>query len=201
MPPFVANRHKARVAGAACLDFINTVSWPSLDNEQLRTYDDALAWGVSAGVLKRGEKLRGAGETAELGALKRLRLLMRDLFMGKRRRLDDFNRALHRLAGSMRVVSSGQWSIDSGVKTLRDRLLWDAATLFTSARRSKLKVCANPECGWLFLDESRRGNRRWCLMTECGNREKARRYYDRKISGRSAGKHRPRRRQRRPGRP
>lgn len=201
MRPFVPNRHNDRVAGAACLDFINTVSWPSLDDERLRTFDDAVAWGVSAGVLKRGEKLHGKGERGELRALKQLRLLLREMFIGKTRQMDAFNRNLRRVAATVRVTPSGHWLVGSGVTALRDRLVWDAATLLTSPRRSRLKMCANPECGWLFIDESRRGNRRWCLMTDCGNREKARRYYARKISGTSAGKRLPRRPRRRPGRP
>ncbi|MCI0410541.1 MAG: CGNR zinc finger domain-containing protein [Acidobacteria bacterium] len=32
----------------------------------------------------------------------------------------------------------------------------------------------------MFLDRSKRGNRRWCDMTVCGNRAKARRFYLRK---------------------
>jgi predicted RNA-binding Zn ribbon-like protein len=32
-------------------------------------------------------------------------------------------------------------------------------------------------CGWLFVDESRNGSRRWCSMKDCGNRAKARRHY------------------------
>jgi predicted RNA-binding Zn ribbon-like protein len=192
MRPFVANRHNVTVAGAACLDFIN---------DELTTFDDAVAWGVSAAVLKRLEKVRGRGEASELRALKRLRLLLRDVFTGKTRKLDSFNRELRRAIGHARVTPSGQWAIGSGVRALRDRLLWDAATLLTSPRRANLKTCANPECGRLFIDESRRGNRRWCTMTECGNREKARRYYARRLSDRSVGKRRQRRPQRRPGRP
>ena len=46
-----------------------------------------------------------------------------------------------------------------------------------AARR--VRRCANPECGWLFLDDSRAGKRRWCSMSSCGNRAKARRHYHR----------------------
>jgi predicted RNA-binding Zn ribbon-like protein len=201
MRPFVANRHNDKVAGAACLDFINTVSWPSLDDDELQTFDDAVAWGVSAGILKRGEKVHGPGESRELGALKRLRLLLREVFMGNTRKLDVFNRELRRVGRSVRVTPSGQWAVGSGVTALRDRLLWDAASLLTSPRITILKTCANPDCGWLFIDASRRGNRRWCRMTDCGNREKARRFYAKKVSDTSAGKRRQRRPRRRPGRP
>jgi predicted RNA-binding Zn ribbon-like protein len=41
---------------------------------------------------------------------------------------------------------------------------------------TRLKVCANDECGWSFYDESRNRSRRWCGASSCGNAEKARRF-------------------------
>jgi predicted RNA-binding Zn ribbon-like protein len=38
-------------------------------------------------------------------------------------------------------------------------------------------MCASSDCGWLFVDVSRR--RRWCLMRGCGNWAEAARYYQR----------------------
>jgi len=38
----------------------------------------------------------------------------------------------------------------------------------------RIKVCAEPDCRWAFLDLSRNGSRRWCDMSECGNRAKNR---------------------------
>lgn len=40
--------------------------------------------------------------------------------------------------------------------------------------KDRLRAC--PRCGWLFVDRSKGGRRRWCSMTVCGNREKARRH-------------------------
>src|SRR5207244_1901273 len=42
--------------------------------------------------------------------------------------------------------------------------------------------CAEAEgrrCGWLFLDETRNASRRYCSMTDCGNRAKQRRFQQR----------------------
>lgn len=36
-----------------------------------------------------------------------------------------------------------------------------------------------PGCGWLFLDTSRNGTRRWCSMATCGSRDKMARYHHR----------------------
>ncbi|CAN5307544.1 CGNR zinc finger domain-containing protein [soil metagenome] len=48
-----------------------------------------------------------------------------------------------------------------------------------SARPGRLRACANDECHLFLLDRSRGGTGRWCSMSECGNRMKARRYYSR----------------------
>jgi predicted RNA-binding Zn ribbon-like protein len=52
-----------------------------------------------------------------------------------------------------------------------------AGDLLAGPRLDRVRRCANPECGWLFLDDSRAGKRRWCSMQSCGNRAKARRHY------------------------
>jgi predicted RNA-binding Zn ribbon-like protein len=45
----------------------------------------------------------------------------------------------------------------------------------------RVRKCANPDCVLWFLDPTRSGTRRWCSMTGCGNRLKARRHYRRQI--------------------
>ena len=53
-------------------------------------------------------------------------------------------------------------------------IVWSAADLITGPRAQRVRQCADPEgCGWLFLDESRAGTRRWCSMGNCGNRASA----------------------------
>jgi CGNR zinc finger protein/putative stress-induced transcription regulator len=48
-----------------------------------------------------------------------------------------------------------------------------------NARPGRLRACANGECHLFLLDRSRGGTGRWCSMSECGNRMKARRHYSR----------------------
>jgi predicted RNA-binding Zn ribbon-like protein len=60
---------------------------------------------------------------------------------------------------------------------LRALLANEALSLFCSPRSSRIGICEGGQCGWLFLDESRGKRRRWCDMKDCGNRAKARRYY------------------------
>lgn len=50
------------------------------------------------------------------------------------------------------------------------------------SRRARLRTCANPDCGWLFIDHSRNHSRVWCDMGSCGSRAKMSRYRRRKGS-------------------
>jgi len=65
-----------------------------------------------------------------------------------------------------------------------ERPLWEiahsAADLLTSGDQERVKECASTTCEWVFLDKSRNRSRRWCDMSDCGNRAKARRFQARK---------------------
>ena len=52
----------------------------------------------------------------------------------------------------------------------------DAIDLFSGELRSRIKQCENPNCGLMFVDASRPGKRRWCLMKRCGNMAKTSQY-------------------------
>jgi predicted RNA-binding Zn ribbon-like protein len=56
----------------------------------------------------------------------------------------------------------------------------DAIDLFAGEFRSRIRECENPNCGLMFVDTSRPGKRRWCLMKRCGNIAKTSRYRGKK---------------------
>ena len=59
-------------------------------------------------------------------------------------------------------------------------IAWSAVGLLMGPRAQRLKQCQDERgCGWLFIDESRAQNRRWCSMGDCGNLAKSRRHYHR----------------------
>jgi predicted RNA-binding Zn ribbon-like protein len=41
--------------------------------------------------------------------------------------------------------------------------------------RGHLKICANPDCRWIFIDRTKGNVRRWCSDATCGNRDRVRR--------------------------
>jgi len=51
-----------------------------------------------------------------------------------------------------------------------------SASLLTSPARAHIRECSEPSCRWLFLDHSKNHSRRWCNMSICGNRTKAKRF-------------------------
>ncbi|WP_433334411.1 CGNR zinc finger domain-containing protein [Spirillospora sp. CA-294931] len=70
------------------------------------------------------------------------------------------------------------------------RPAWEVARalvdLLGGAPPDRVRRCAGDACVLWFLDTSRNGRRRWCSMTGCGNRAKARAHYAReKNSGES----------------
>jgi len=55
-------------------------------------------------------------------------------------------------------------------------LAWDA---IVKASPGRLRPCANDECRLFLIDRSTANRARWCSMSVCGNRMKARRHYQR----------------------
>lgn len=52
----------------------------------------------------------------------------------------------------------------------------DAIDMFAHTEPTRLRECASPECGLLFVDTSRPGRRRWCSSEACGGRARAAEY-------------------------
>jgi predicted RNA-binding Zn ribbon-like protein len=68
-----------------------------------------------------------------------------------------------------------------------DRAAAIAVDLLCHTDLTRLGICP-PEhegCGWLFLDRSRNGSRRWCTMESCGSQAKARRLTQRRRTDRA----------------
>jgi predicted RNA-binding Zn ribbon-like protein len=198
--------------GVPCLDFVNTVGWRLTDrpSEYLRSYEDLLTWGRQAGLLTP-EETEGLSQQATLDPEGAQETLSRALALREaihraitaaiagepqdESDLSALNRELSIALSRLRVMPAGDaygwgwdWSGDDGRPPL-DSPLWpvarSAAELLTSPKLSRVKVCADKGCGWVFLDESRNSSRRWCDSRDCGNRERVRRYLTRKRASNS----------------
>jgi predicted RNA-binding Zn ribbon-like protein len=193
------------VGGDPSLDLVNTVDWTTrgLVDERLTSYERMTRWAEGAGTLtaKAGVQLRTLAtahpriaDRAHRAALE-LRWQLRQLFTALDRgdrfdelgALDDFNRSLAdagsrlELTPRARVPATSapfQWSWRDNGERLESPLwpvIRSAAELLVSEEATRIHECAGEECGWMYVDRSRNGLRRWCQMEVCGNREKARR--------------------------
>lgn len=97
---------------------------------------------------------------------------------------------LHRCAESLGASNAtldakgALFPAPSGRVELEAAVAASALTLLAPGLRDRIRICGN--CGWLYLDRSRNRSRKWCDMTVCGNRQKARRHYRRRREGESA---------------
>jgi predicted RNA-binding Zn ribbon-like protein len=70
---------------------------------------------------------------------------------------------------------------------LADRAAAGAVEVLCDAELARLRRCPPDAggCGWVFLDRSRNGSRRWCRMADCGTTVKARRLTERRRAARA----------------
>ena len=191
------------IGGELCLAFADTVDWRKSDHprELVADYSDLVSWSQDVDILpaedaqhllREAEQRHAEADTALEYAIA-LRETIYRIFAAianeespDSQDLDLFNDALSETLIRLQIVPTSEgfgWDWTSGGESLK-RMLWpvvrSAADLLTSQRLDRVKQC--PGCGWLFLDTSRNRSRRWCTMRVCGNRAKARRYYERKRS-------------------
>ena len=83
-------------------------------------------------------------------------------------------------ADGPRFVAPSPVAVDSALGVL----LAMTARAMIDGTWARLKACPGRHCGWVFYDHSRNQSARWCSMKVCGDREKARAYYQRRIEDR-----------------
>lgn len=201
------------VGGDPTLDFVNTVggrtpdpSASAVTADKLKDYSDLVEWSRHAGVLEESDARRletrarrRPGEAAEvLARAVRLRealhAILASVMEGEdppTRGLETVNRELELARRNERLVA-GPGGLRWGTPRTAglDSILWPigraAARLLTSDELVRLRRCGGEGCGWLFLDRSRSGRRRWCTMADCGNVSKVRRFRERNRTSQSS---------------
>jgi predicted RNA-binding Zn ribbon-like protein len=182
------------VGGHPALDLANAVfdrQMLEADNELFKTSRDIANWFRASGLATDREAAAAAEITAEsfvervhavreasaslFGAIaamqppaaEALSLLFSSAASG-------FERGAVEMAGIRPVLRLVRWRDADAVTSILAMLSIEA---FFTLPRDRLRSC--PRCGWLFLDTSRGGQRRWCSMRVCGNREKLSRHKER----------------------
>lgn len=188
------------LGGALCLNFVNTRNWSSAERpyDFFWSYLSLLQWALQLGVLtqpqvERLHQIATQHDREAQAVLEKVGPLRQSIYQifsaavqGARAPVEDLALLNGVLSGALShlQVSSEQgrfvwvWTEED---LLLDSVLWrvaqSAGDLLTSERLERVRCCDG--CGWLFLDTTRGGRRRWCDMRLCGNRAKARRHYAR----------------------
>jgi predicted RNA-binding Zn ribbon-like protein len=186
--------------GSLCLDFVNTVSdRVGEPREHLNAYADLLEFERQAGAMPTAEveelAVEAAADPEHARSVTSHAVATREVVyrivraiatdaVPDDRDLEALNAVLVDGLAKARLVREGdayRWSWAGDCSCL-ERPVWQvahsAADLLASGRLDRVRLCGSDTCEWLFLDESRNRSRRWCDMSTCGNREKARRHYE-----------------------
>lgn len=168
------------VAGHVALDFVNTAEergHPQAD-DALRTPADLRRWGERYGLItaRAGDE---KADQAEFGRAIEARELLYAVFLARRdgepvtaeqlARLSELGAAAYRAGQLQRDDGRISWSWDpASLDSIRHVAVTEAIDLLRTEPSARLKQCPGDHCGWFFLDTTKRGNRRWCSMAECG---------------------------------
>jgi len=164
--------------------FVNTFWRPGDGTDMLARPADLRAWLWECGL----PGAEGPVSAAQLAQALDLREGLRGLLYvnngatadpARQARLDA---ALDGLSVGIRLTGSGPELAPAGggVDGALGSLATAVARAMLEGRFSRLKACPGPHCGWAFYDHSRNGGGRWCSMSICGSRVKARAYYRRR---------------------
>jgi predicted RNA-binding Zn ribbon-like protein len=177
--------------GRPCLDFVNTIHdrFAEVPLDYLATPAQYLEWCLRANLLSRQEADR---MTVSAGVMGEVRIFREHLYVLLSAKIDgtevpsitlrECDRWLHRAWADL-ALDPGSPDGVSWPSTVADarrplkRIALSALDVLKTALPRRLKRCASPDsCGWLFYDDSKGGQRRWCAMEICGTLEKMRRY-------------------------
>ncbi|MCC6469216.1 MAG: CGNR zinc finger domain-containing protein [Alphaproteobacteria bacterium] len=194
-PPALLRAERADL----CLEFADTRFWRGTPapTETLKVPADLLAWcganaALDAASLRAVEAQwkdappRAAAAFAEALSLREtIFAIFSATAQGMAPRADElaaFNQALDRAPRRAMLAPAADgyaWQVapPRNAPSLLAAVLWSGGDLLAGPRRLRVRQCANPQCQWLFLDDSKSGTRRWCSMSACGNRAKAHRHY------------------------
>lgn len=191
-----------QIGGRLCLDFLNSVDprHATKRREYFGSYAELLAWADSVGVLPADALVRlrdqaladpSAARAAHRYALAFRAALYQVISAALEGRqvfpedLATVNGVLRRATGRHQLLPGAGGGVRDGwaLTGELEELLWpvvvDAWDVLTGPELARVRECPGDEglCGWLFVDTSRSGTRRWCDMRTCGNRAKVRTHY------------------------
>jgi len=98
--------------------------------------------------------------------------------------LDQLNHVVSQFQMTVAFRSDGRADItqnSTGIAGAAGQLLVIVAQAIMDGSWTRLKVCSSSSCRWAFYDSSKNQSGRWCTMSVCGSRLKARQYRKRRL--------------------
>jgi predicted RNA-binding Zn ribbon-like protein len=141
--------------------------------ELLNTPEDLDRWLLSAGLATSAPKTTAKDLLMARELREAIYVLAGPLSDTKTKRT---RQTLNRIAAGAAAVpylqADGTVRLAGGARALLVTLARDAVHLFGSETATRIRQCQSPTCALYFIDTSRRGDRRWCSMSACGNKAK-----------------------------
>jgi predicted RNA-binding Zn ribbon-like protein len=185
------------VGGDPSLDLVNTVDWAVAGpkNERLVNYARLLEWGTGAGIiddteaaqLARVATMHPRDAQKAYGKARFGRWILQRLYTSlvegriSAIAIEEFNILVRSASANLVLVyvreDSGAFERRASRPNDLDVVLWKtvraAETFLMSNDIKDVRICDGPNCGWLYVDRSRNGLRRWCEMATCGTQAKS----------------------------
>lgn len=186
-----SERWPKSVGGNLALDFVNTdVYFQGDTTDIVRSAAELHAWHAYAGGTPGASDDDGTLLRDAAALRSALRVIVESLAAGRSPGSEPLARLQTAYAGAVRraepTIDDGHlaWrTARGGPRAGLDEIADAAVRLLSTAPAGRLKVC--PGCGFVFLDTTRNGSRRWCAMEDCGTAEKMRRYVTKRAAARS----------------
>ncbi|MDD9268108.1 CGNR zinc finger domain-containing protein [Paenibacillus sp. GCM10023248] len=141
-------------------------------------------------------------EPAELQELKELRALLHRIvtqFVSKAMPHEADTEALNAIMAGGPVIrklvsDEGRYRLEwYGLNRRWEQVLADIAASMAQSiangETSRIRICDNPNCLWVYVDETRNRSKRYCDDKMCGNLMKVRRFRARQKAAADAPKH------------
>lgn len=167
------------IGGQLLLDLLNTVSWRLDDSRWIDLLATSAAlddWCAAVGLsARRNTKLEDVTRVRETAYV-----VVLPLARGEEPAQVDLEALQDLLVDALsRAKPTGVRPLDWTTDDVPATLALSAARLLEHEDLSRLRECQDDDCGWLFMDRSKNGSRRWCSSRDCGNRARAKRHYQR----------------------
>jgi predicted RNA-binding Zn ribbon-like protein len=174
--------------GELCLDLINSEHFDCRGRRGVQDNLTNPAW-VAAFAHQWHLPVTSPPDALAMAALRALRALLRQMFEAAATgqpvtdaQLEELNAFLALTPVMRQVQRSGPRVrlqtilLQEGWIAVASQIAASWVEVLESILPTRLKVCANPDCHWVFLDQSHNLSRCWCRQWACGNLMKVRQF-------------------------